>query len=200
MAQAEGYKRHSQPVSVGPSGLDGLVIEMERGLEIVGRVVDAAGRPAGGLTVTASAGEMPGSHFTTLPDGTFRLDGLEDRGHTVVTGAELLGFAIRRGVSPGDDPVLLRLGPGGRVAVTVRDAAGRPVEDAWPWVRGVGGARVSVPGLRSAPTDAAGRAEMSVPAGPLEIEVRTETARGAGTVTVHEGETAPVEIVLHPDK
>ena len=195
-ARARGWKTVFQDLSVGPSGLDGLRVEMERGLEITGRVVDAAGRPVGGTFVAAHDGERSESSTHTLPDGTFRLGGLEERPYALATGGELLGFAIRRGVRPDRDPVTLRLEPGGRIAVRVLDAAGQPVKDAYPWVRGVGGVRLRIPGLRLGPTDQAGSVEIAAPRGEVEVEVRTPTHGGTGMVTVRAGQTTALTVVV----
>ena len=195
-ARARGWKTVSREVSVGPTGLDGLRVEMERGLEIAGRVVDAAGRPVGGTFVAAHDGERSESSAHTLPDGTFRLGGLEERPYALATGGELVGFAIRHGVRPDGDPVTLRLEPGGRIAVRVLDAAGQPVRDAYPWVRGVGGVRLRVPGLSSGPTDPTGSVEIAAPWGEVEVEVRTPTHGGSGTATVRGGQTTALTVVL----
>jgi hypothetical protein len=49
---------------------------------------------------------------------------------------------------------------------------------------------------RRAPSDSAGRAEMSTPAGALEIEVWSPTYKGRTTVSVAEGATATAEVTL----
>ena len=52
-----------------------------------------------------------------------------------MTGGDLPGWAVRGGVTPGDEPVTLALRPGGRIAVRALDADGRPVKDAYPEVQ-----------------------------------------------------------------
>jgi len=195
-ARAPGRKEATLEVSVGPGGVDDLRVELERGLSVRGRVVDASGRPVGEVTVLASGPESGhrGGHARTLADGSFLLDGLEDEEYTLTAGSELAGFAVVAGVTPGDEPILLRLRPAGRVAVRVLDAAGLPVQDAYPRVRTVGGVPVRVPGLSSAPTDPSGVVELPAPAGTVEMEVRGVR----GTVTVRPGETVSLDLVLAP--
>ena len=50
-AQAPGRRRTVLPLNVGPDGLSDVRVEMERGVDLRGRVVDAAGRPAPSLEV-----------------------------------------------------------------------------------------------------------------------------------------------------
>ena len=71
---AEGFAPDERTLSVVEPGLDDLRVEMSRGLEIAGRVVDAAGRPAGELQVLArERGRRQRQGFgRVLPDGTFR--------------------------------------------------------------------------------------------------------------------------------
>ena len=199
-ARAPRRKPETVDVSVGPAGVDGLRIEMEHGLLVRGRLVDAHDRPAAGLSVFASDPESGGrvGYARSLADGAFLLDGLEDKPYTFAAGTELAGFAIRTGVTPGDEPLTLRLSPAGRVAVRVLDAAGRPVKDAYPHVRVVEGAPTYLPGLRSAPTNEAGVAELPAPAGTVGVEVRQGSSVGRGSVTVEPGQTAPLDVVLAP--
>jgi len=131
----------------------------------------------------------------SLADGAFRIGGLEARPYTLATGSDLAGWAIRSGLSPGDEPVILTLQPGGHIAVRVLGADDRPVKDAYPHVRSVGGQRVSMPGMVSGPTDPNGAFELNAPAGVVDVEARKDAQRGGGTVTVRAGETVP--LVLH---
>jgi hypothetical protein len=95
--------------------------------------------------------------------------------------------------------VTLALRPGGRVAVRVLGADGRPVKDAYPFVQRVDGLPVSMPGGSDA-TDANGLAEIGVPAGLVEIEVSTRDRNGRGSVSVAAGATVPLEVVLRAAK
>ena len=86
------------PVTVGPAGVQDLRVEMDRGLAIVGRLLDAAGRPAGGYQVNAKTldgGYVPGAH--SRADGSFRLEGLASKPYVLAAGSPLAGFAVRGG-------------------------------------------------------------------------------------------------------
>ena len=172
---------------------------MERGVELRGRVVDPAGRPVPSLEIVAAdaGGDFAGSAYT-LADGSFQIDGLGAQPYTLVTGGDLPGWAVRGGVTPGDEPVTLALRPGGRIAVRVLGADGRPVKDAYPEVQRVGGLAVVMPG-GSGSTDASGFVEIGAPAGLLEIEAGIGAQTGQGTVTVRAGETSPLSVVLQAE-
>ncbi len=142
-ASAPGRKLTVLPLNVGPDGLSDVRVEMERGLELRGRVVDAAGRP---LRVWRSwpptrAVDLAETVYT-LADGSFRIGGLGEEPYTLVSGGDLTGWAVRGGVTPGGEPVTLALRPGGRIAVRVLGADGRPVKDAYPDVQRVDGLAV----------------------------------------------------------
>ena len=195
-AQAPGRKRASMPVTVGAGGVSGLRVELEPGLEITGRVVDVSGRAVSGVLILASDAEgRSGGYANSLADGAFRIRGLEAQPYTLAAGSDLAGWAIRSGLSPRDEPVTLTLQPGGHIAVRVLGDDERPVKDAYPRVRTVGGQRVSMPGRVSGPTDPNGLYELDAPAGPVEVEVHKDAQTARGTVTVRAGETVP--LVLH---
>ena len=198
-AQAPGRRRTVLPLNVGPEGLSDVRVEMERGVDLRGRVVDAAGRPVPSLEILAAdaGGDFAGSSYT-LADGSFQIDGLAAQPYTLVTGGDLPGWAVRGGVTPGDEPVTLALRPGGRIAVRVVGADGRPVKDAYPEVQRIGGLPVVMPGGSGA-TDASGFVEIGAPAGVLEIEAGIGAQTGKGTVTVRAGETAPLSVVLQAE-
>jgi hypothetical protein len=194
-ATAPGSKPAVLTLDVGPAGLADVRVEMERGLELRGRVVDGAGRPAPTLEVVAEARRSHVVNAWTLGDGSFRIGGLMEEPYTVATGSELAGWAVRGNVTPGGDPVTLTLRPGGRVAVRVLSADGGLVKGASPYIVQVNGLPVSLPG-GGASTDASGLVEIGAPAGRVEIEARTRDETGRGSVAVVAGATVPLEIVL----
>jgi protocatechuate 3,4-dioxygenase beta subunit len=197
-ARARDRRPASQALSVGPSGVADLRIEMDRGLEIRGRLLDATGRPAPGFLVLVTAADAEGSgHANSGPDGSFGIGGLAPKAYALVGGSELAGFAFRPGVTAGGEPLALTLRPAGRIAVRVVDPAG-PVRDAYPRVETIDGVRVRMPGRVSGPTDSSGLYELASPAGVVEVVVNTETGSGRGSVTVRAGETAPLSVVLQP--
>jgi Carboxypeptidase regulatory-like domain len=186
----------SLSLSVGPAGVTDLRVEMEHGLAITGRLVDAVGRPASGLEVMAVAAEGGSVGFEeSAPDGGFRITGLASTPHALVGGSGLSGFAFLSGVMPGQEPIVLTIKPAGRIEMRVLDESGQPVPATYPRVEKVDGARVVLAG-RSPPTDANGQCELAVPAGTLDVVVRDQTRSGRGSVSVSPGAAAALEIVL----
>jgi hypothetical protein len=198
-ARARDRKPTSQALSVGPSGVADLRVELERGLEIRGRLVDSAGRPASGLLVLVTPADGKGSgHADSGADGGFRIGGLEGNPHAVVGGSELAGFAFRSGITPGGAPLALALRPAGRIAVRVVDTAGQPLKDAYPRVEAIDGARVRMPGRTSGPTDASGRCDLVAPPGSVDVVATGEKGEGRGRASVAPGETTSLTLVLQP--
>ena len=199
-ASAQGHAPTSMPVTVGPAGVQDLRVEMDRGLAIIGRLLDATGRPAGNYEVnptTLDGGFVPGT--TSRADGSFRLEALAPQPYVLAAGSPLAGFAVRGGVSPGEEPVALILRPGGRIAVRVVGGDGRPVKGAYPSVETVDGLRVELPGNVSGPTDATGLYELVSPAGTIGVVASHEKRTGRGIVTVSPGGTIPLAVVLPPE-
>ena len=198
-AGAEGYASTNTVVTVAATGLSDARLELEKGFEIKGRVLDASGQGVPGLYVSArsTTGDMEGKGAQTLPDGTFRMAGLPARPFNLCAGTELAGYAVRMGVSPGGPDVTLTLRPAAKVRLLIKGPDGAPMAKAWPNVTKLGGAPISVSWMGPrAPSDSAGMAEMSTPAGALEIEVWSPTYKGKTTVSVAEGATATAEVTL----
>ncbi len=99
-------------------GENRLDFKLGPGLEIAGRVVDAAGAPLGGARVALSAGDSLPHETASGDDGSFHFPGL--RGGAYRLSAQLQGFAtVSQEVRLADAPlrdVELRLGSGGAVA------------------------------------------------------------------------------------
>ncbi len=192
-------RRTRIPLSVSSAGVADVRVEMEDGVEIRGRVVDAAGRVVAEASVTAVDADGGSSSFgeRTLPDGSFRLSGLEPRPYTLLAGAERVGYGLRAGVTAGGDPVTLTLRPGARLAVRAVGANGAPVNDAWPHVSAWDGVRVPyVPDEDTRPTDTPGTFEMSVPQGSLEITARRAPLSGRAVAQTSADAPATAEITL----
>jgi len=150
------------------------------------------------VTVTAADDSyVPGAEARA--DGSFRIEGLRAQPHVLAAGSPLAGFAVRGGVTPSEEPVVLSLRPGGRIAARVLDSGGRPVKEAYPMVETVDGLRVDLPGLVSGPTDAAGGWELASPAGSIGVVAHHEKRTGKGTVDVRPGETVPLTLVLQEE-
>lgn len=200
-ARAAGRQTASLPVSVGPSGASDIRVELERGLELTGRLVDGAGRAAPGLLVLAlGADGRDAGLANSRPDGAFTIGGLRPEPYALVGGSELAGFAFRPGVVAGGESVTLALRPAGRILVRVVNAAGQPVENAYPRVESVDGVRIRLPGRTSGPTDAAGLYGIATPPGLVGVRVRAANGSGRGTVSVGSGETASLTVALEPEK
>jgi hypothetical protein len=199
-ARAPDRAPATQRLSVGTGGLSDVRVELERGQEIRGRLVDAAGRAAAGLLVLATTADgEPGGHANSGPDGTFRFGGLAAKPYGIVSGSELAGYAVRSSVRPGGEPLTLTLQPAGRVVVRVVDAASQPVANAFPRVETVDGARVRMPGRVSGPTDPEGLFTLSCPSGVVEVVARDAKRLGRASVPVAPGATVPLTIVLGAD-
>ena len=148
-AQCPRYKGEKRTLTLLKDAPQSLVMELDRGDSISGRVLAAGGSPLGGARVLALQElAAPGadiediliemitiqertnrvdSETVSAEDGTYQLDGLEPRYYTV--------RAIAQGYAPGEvgevpapradvDVVLQK---GGVVSGIVRDAAGSPV-------------------------------------------------------------------------
>lgn len=199
-ANARSRRKATLPVSVGPGGLADLRLELETGLEIRGRVVDTAGRPVPDANLVAVSGTGDPSRFSherSLPDGSFRIAGLDATPYVLLCGAERVGFAVRTGVTPGEDPVTLTLRLGTRVLARIVGPDGALVKDAWPQLTAWDGVRMRyMPGQDTTPTATPGVFEMSVPVGSLEISARRAAASGSATVQASVDKVATAEIVL----
>ncbi len=199
-AQASDRQPTSLPLSVGPAGVADLRVELDRGLEIRGRLLDASGRPAARVPMRVAPADGEGGGFVdSAADGSFRIGGLAPEPHLLVGGSELAGYAVRSGVVPGGDPIVLALRPPGRIAVRVVDAAGQPVRDAYPRVDRLDGVRMRLPGPVSGPMDATGLYHLTSPHGLVDVVAREEKRTGRGTVSVRSGETVSLTVVLRAE-
>jgi hypothetical protein len=198
-AGAEGFGNTNVPVTVAATGLSDARLELEKGLDIKGRVVDASGQGVPSLSVTArsTTEDLEGKGAETLPDGTFRMAGLPARPFNLCAGTDLAGYAVRLGVSPGGPDVTMTLRPAAKIRLLIKGPDGAPIAKAWPNVTKLGGAPISVSWMGGrAPSDSAGIAELAAPAGALEIEVWSPAYKGTTKVSVAEGATANAEVTL----
>lgn len=180
------------------------------GRAVAGRVVDPAGRPVAGASIWLSldgGGPWRGCDVATSDaSGAFALAGVPATACLAARHHELAGgMPVAVG---GCGEVTLQLGPpGGRVALTVVDAAGAPIAaalvfvgeaaDAQPlWL--AQGAQPWRPPACERRTDAAGTATtLALALGRQPIVVRRPGfAPWSGTVDVAPGAT-PVHVVLH---
>jgi hypothetical protein len=191
---AESYARVEAETSVASGGASDIRVALVRGLMLQGTVVDGRGRGVGGLSIAAMAlgadgRPAGGGGALTLPDGTFQIAGLQSVPHRVIARSDVGMFGLREGVRPGDKDVILTLRPGGRVTVRILGADGQPVAGAFVYVDAAG---------IGTSTDAQGIAELTVPAGTVELRARKDRLEGHQSVNVAEGGSAAAEITLGP--
>lgn len=194
-AETPGRVRIERPVSVSADGLSDLRLEMERGLAITGVLLDEAGRPASAHAVFA-AGADGFERGTTREDGSFRIEGLTDRPYALSAGSRLAGFATRRGVVPGGEPVRMSLGRGGEVALRVVSGSDRPIAEAEVAVLTVDGERVDPFLCVAAPTDRDGATTLGVPAGQVGLAIRAGSGVTLRTAAVASGARIALEVRL----
>jgi protocatechuate 3,4-dioxygenase beta subunit len=196
-AGAEGYAATRMLLTVTSAGVSDARLELEKGLELRGRVLDATGRGIGSIQIQAVGDPGYSGYAETLPDGSFLMKGLSAKRYNLCAGTELAGYAVRMGVSPRGDDVILTLRPAAKVRLLVKGRDGAPLPKVWPTVTKLSGAPISVPwGGPRAPTDSAGVAEVATPAGSLEIEASDNNYSGMLKVSVAEGATANAEVTL----
>jgi hypothetical protein len=202
-ARADGYAAGRAAVAVGENGASDVRVALSRGLEIAGRVLDAAGKPVRAAFVSAEPegeqAEGPGPNMgfaQSGADGTFTISGLAAGRFTLGTSDEAGGFAVLTGVAAGTQDALLRLAAGGEVRAQVFRPDGAPAPDVLVRIARVNGKPFW--SGRPARTNASGVAELNAPAGAVELAASLDTATGSATVNVTAASTASVEIRLAP--
>jgi hypothetical protein len=197
-ARAEGYGTVMKDLSVGSTSPPDVVLELPVGRTISGRVVDETGRGVRDVYVTGRTGdEIPMTGFArTMADGFFLMEQLAAKPYNLFAVSSAGTFAFLPGIRSGQEDVALYLQPGGRVSIQAFDMEGQPVEDASVGLSGVGGMRAS--GFLWAQTDGNGRAEVAVPAGPIELTLRKADLESKLNVNVPQGGTSAVEAFLSP--
>ena len=197
-------------------------ITLEAGCEVMGRVLDARGRPAAGVYVAAVGGGFSGQDThdwcsdRTDADGRYRLRGLRSSvAHSVIVHAEgaaaLVGDLPPDGLGP--TPLHLpdvALRTARYVSGTVVDADGRPLAHVAVSLRGCNADRASLLGsrqpvanqnadyciaARGMSTDSLGRIHFAdVPAGQYVLTVGQNGASGQTVVVAADKDPDPVRI------
>jgi len=198
-ASAEGYASEGVDVAAGSSAPGELRIELARGQVLKGKVVDAQGRPAGEVTVTANFGvagapDRHGDVTMALADGSFRFERLRSLPYNLAAGSRIQGWGVLPGVQPGSKEVTLQLTPGGLVRLTVRGPEGAPLAGAYFSIVAVAGLPVSVSSFGV--SDSSGFLEVSAPAGSVELLISKDRREGRVTVSVPAGGAAAAEVTL----
>ncbi len=170
-------------------------------LRLEGQVVDPDGAPAAGVTVWLSA--APPRTTTTEDDGTFSFDRLVGRTYAVsARRGELIGGPVRAKLTAGSEPVVIRLGEGAALVVTVVDDAKQPVVGAEVKLRGSAELAVKTtergtvrlapvhPGWLTVTATAPGYA-----AGRAFTTVGSAGATGELTITLHKGQPVAGRVI-----
>ena len=138
----EKYTAPAKPTKAKPGATD-VVIRLEAGLAIAGRIVDPVGAPITNAFIQVMGGSGGGrNHFNAQADaqGAFRVENLPRDGTYEVRvqvwdqgGGRKAGYKpwIQSGVKAGTDDLVVRLETGEAIEGTVVDADGKPVAQAW---------------------------------------------------------------------
>lgn len=191
-----------QEVSLGETGLSGLVLSLVPARQIKGRVVDETGRGVAEVDVWAEPRPPLGGFATTGPDGSFNLGGLLDRRYVLGARSESKSqYAIQDAVQPGDGEAVVQLRDTGFVTVRVGGTEGRPVGDAFVEVTSIDGRPSVIPIAEI--VGANGLAELSVPQGWIALAVKAPVEEGrwevVGEATVSVRERESVSTVISVD-
>jgi hypothetical protein len=189
-ARADGYAAKGVDLDLTADGSREVRIELDRGLEIVGQVVDLNGNALNGVKVEAVAAQdrdvVSWGSALAGPDGQFKVSGLGRIPHSVCASTSTGSYGLATAIVPGQDPIQLTVSPGGQIQVTVRNEDGTPSASAVVTVVKVNGVAVAVPdGIGI--SDASGQALISSPAGAVEVEVSHDSDRAAVPVLVNAG-------------
>lgn len=142
--------------------------DREGATRLEGQVVGPDGKGVGGADVWLSS--VPPRHATSEDDGSFAFDKLVERTYRLsAKRGELIGGPVTYKLTGKSDPVVVRLGEGASVAVTVVDDAQQPIAGAE-----VRGGELTERGV--ARTDARGEATLA-PVHPGYVSV-TASAQG----------------------
>lgn len=195
--QASGYQRQTEDLTAGGSRT--LRLRLHRGGRLHGVVLGPDGRGGPGVPVSAAGGDPASSSqwertAVTGGDGAFTIEGLGLGPCDVMAGSQTVGFATQAAVTPGEEPLLLRLTPGGRAQVKVRDEAGQPVAGAIGVVTSIFGLKASGPGL--AASDSQGTLVVPTPAGTVWLRVIKGLRWSDVLIDVPSGGVGTAETVL----
>jgi uncharacterized GH25 family protein len=118
-----------QPAPRGRAPRWSLDVDAEGPLRLEGQVVDSDGHGVGGAEVWLRS--VPPKSAKTDDDGTFTFDRLVGRTYALsATHGALIGGPVRHKLTAQSDPVVIRLGEGAAVTVTVIDDGKRPIQGA----------------------------------------------------------------------
>ncbi len=116
-------------------------VALDPGIQLTGRVEDAAGAPVAGAHVTTGDSSFSPNfrHATTAPDGGFRLPHIPlGRNEFLVKAPGFVTSTIHADVVSGGAPLVMRLSRGTTLHVTVVDADGGPLPGVTVHIQPVG--------------------------------------------------------------
>ena len=190
-APAEQGFTHSGPTS-------GLTLELERTPSIAGQVLDTAGGDLRGLVVTARGEDgRDVGNSAVEDDGRFRIFGLQAKRYNLLVGSPETGWDMLPAVEVGAEDVTLTLRPPGQIHLVVLSPDGQPIPSAFATLRTIAGVVVAVhTPIGNQVADMAGRLELVVPAGTLEIAVVSQLYFGSLTIAVAPGASLTSSLTL----
>ena len=193
-ASARGRLPATTVVDLQSSDQD-LVLELDPGLTLTGRVVDQSGRGVAGALVEARPiGGGTGQTSMAGSDGVFALSGTESKPYDLVVTSGA-GFAAATHVVPESGATLLKLQPGGRIRIVVQGPEGVPLSDI---VVGAEGSQNGVAISATGRTDARGTVEMTVPEGEVEVTARFGPRPITARAQVAAGAQTTVRVSIAP--
>jgi protocatechuate 3,4-dioxygenase beta subunit len=104
-------------------------VDRQGPLRLEGQVLDEAGDPVGGATITL--GSVPPRTTTSEADGGFAFDKIVGREYALsAIAGKRVGGPMTHHLTATSDPAVIRLVPGAKLVVTVVDVASKPVPKA----------------------------------------------------------------------
>jgi protocatechuate 3,4-dioxygenase beta subunit len=129
LPKPQAAKDDDTPAPKGMAPRWALDVDPEGPLRLEGQVVDSDGHGVGGAEVWL--GSVPPRSGKTEDDGTFAFDKLVGREYTLsATAGEKIGGPVDYKLTEASDPVVIRVGDGAKVVVTVTGDDQKPIEGA----------------------------------------------------------------------
>ena len=186
---AKGDTKPAAPRGMAPRW--SLDLDPEGPLQLEGQVVDADGHGVAGAEVWLSS--VPPRSAKTEGDGTFTFDKLVGRTYAVsAKWGQDVGGPVEYKLTAKSDPVIVKLGAGAKLVVTVREETKQPIA----------GAEVTLVGERNAAvkTAADGVARIA-PVRPgwvaVQVTAPNHAAQNAFTTIGSAGATGQLDVTLH---
>lgn len=194
-AKTAHHEEDKVTATVTEGGGPDVRIALSRGMSIAGKIVRSGGHGFLGTHVFAAGSDGSAGHGFALPDGSFRIGGLKPGPYNLTVHAMNTLVGLKARVEAGAENVVIEAVRLGKVVVRVLTADGAPVSDAWvQWTRWNGESfGLAQPSVE---TSATGSAEITAPAGAVEITGSGETGHATVLVDVPPDGVATVEMRL----